>query len=256
MEDRYFIKIVDRALRVFEYVSSQAREVSIAEISDVLDINTNMAFRLLSTLNKSGYLVQDSNSSKYVVSLKVLQSSRAALSCLDIRTRALPYMELLWRECSRANVNLAVWYRNDVIVVDRIDSESVPRTYFAPGKMIPAHATALGKILLCEIEPTELSRIIEEKGLKRYTENTIVTEGQLRDELKKVARDGIAWDIEEHIPNDNCVAAPVRDQSKSIIAAISLSAFRHIIDLEELTEAANHLRVTAKRISFAMGFDN
>lgn len=256
MEDRYFIKIVDRAMRVFDYVSSQSREVSIAEISHALKINTNMAFRLLSTLKASGYVVQDSDSSKYTVSLKVLQSSRAALSCLEIRSRALPYIELLWSQCSQANVNLAVLHRDDVIVVDRIDSESVPRTYFSPGKIVPAHATALGKVLLCETDPAELSRIVKAKGLSRYTENTIVTEEQLKTELKRVASDGIAWDIEEHIPSDNCVAAPVRDRSKRIIAAISLSAFRHVMDLEELVEAANHLRVTAKRVSFAMGFDS
>ncbi len=256
MEDRYLIKIVHRALCVFEYVSSQGRQVSAAEVSDALNINTNMAFRLLATLRESGYLVQDPRTSNYVVSLKVLQSSRAALNGLEIRARALPYMELLWRECPRANVNLAVWHRDDVIVVDRIDSESVPRTYFSPGKIIPAHATALGKILLCEMQTGEFSRIIEEKGLKRYTENTIVTEERLREELEQVAREGIAWDIEEHIPNDNCVAVPIRDQSKSIVAAISLSAFRHIVGMDELTDAVNSLRITAKRISFAMGFDN
>jgi DNA-binding IclR family transcriptional regulator len=174
---------------------------------------------------------------------------------LDIRKLTMPYLELLWNQYPKANVNMAVYYRGDILVIDRIDSQSIPRTYFTPGKSLPFHCTALGKALSCELDETELDSLIAQKGLKGFTKKTIVRAEALKRELAEVRADQIAREREEYILKDNCNAVPVRDNRGKINAAIGMSAFESYLSVEELEAAAPALRDTAQRISSLGGFD-
>ena len=70
--------------------------LSIQEVCDSLGINSNMAFRLLRTMENTGYLKKDAKTGLYSLSLKVLKLSRMALQSLEIRKFAMPYLEMLW----------------------------------------------------------------------------------------------------------------------------------------------------------------
>ena len=95
-----------------------------------LDINTNMAFRLLASVVSAGYMTKNESTGQYSTSLKSLQLSRNALLSLEIRKLTMPYMELLWQRYQKANVNMAVYYDGEILVVDRIDSSSIPSYNF------------------------------------------------------------------------------------------------------------------------------
>ena len=254
--NKYVIKAVERAMTVFDYIATRGKDVSVSEVSVALELNTNMAHRLLQTMTATGYLVQSPETSKYSASLKVLQLGRVALNSVEIRRRAFPYLETLWRDARAANVNLAVLQGREVVVIDRIDSGGVPRTYSTPGKTVPTHASAMGKILLCELSDDKLTELVGTGELPRFTDTTIRTLEKLREELKEVRTNQLSWDLAEQIPNSNCVAAPVRDENARIVAAVSLSAFEMFLSREQLSQAVPRLRETANSISFAMGFNN
>ncbi|HUX14737.1 MAG TPA: IclR family transcriptional regulator [Spirochaetia bacterium] len=255
-DGKYTIQSVDRALRIFDFFCSSESTVSLTEICESLSLNSNMAYRLLMTMRDSGYLVQDQDTNKFRLSLKVLQLTRNALSTLEIRTRALPYLERLWQEYPKTNINLGLLHNGEVLVISRIESEHVPRTHFTAGKVMPVHSTALGKSLICELDESDIRKIVETRGLRPYTENTITDGEELLRQVRKARTDQVTWDYSENVPNDNCVAAPVRDASRKIIAAVSLSAFTAYMTIEELETAAIRVRETARSISYAMGFDN
>jgi DNA-binding IclR family transcriptional regulator len=151
---------------------------------------------------------------------------------------------------------MAVYHDGEILVVDRIDSQDIPRTYFTPGKTVPFHCTGLGKILICELDEGELDALIAQKGLKSFTENTITRADALKRELARVRSDQIARDREEYILKDNCNAVPIRNSEGKIIAAISLTAFESYMSVEEMEAAIPALRNTAQRISYMAGFQN
>ncbi|NPV54948.1 MAG: IclR family transcriptional regulator [Firmicutes bacterium] len=252
--DKYTVKTVERAFQILDCFWENGPQIGVTEVCNKLGINSNMAFRLLMTMEKAGYISQDPSTNKFQLTLKVLQLSRVALNAMEIRRQSMPYLEALSREYRAANVNLAVYEQGEVISIARFESEKVPRTYFHIGRRLPAHATGVGKILISELDDAELESVVNTRGLKKYTEKTISTLEELKKELEKVRHEGLAWDIEEHIPGVNCVAAPIRDGARRIIASVSLSAFEIHISLEELKEASVRLRETANSISHVMGF--
>ena len=254
-DGKYNVKIVERCLAILDYAAENDGAFSVQDIMNRLDVNVNMAYRLLTTLVNSGYLNKDEEKSTYTVSLKVMPLANRALSALEIRKAALPCMELLSQRFPNANINLGVLYNGAVIQTDRIDSQVTPRTYFVPGKAVPFHASGMGKVLACELYPEELERIIEKNGgLKEYTVHTITDYKTLVEELRKVREQGYGLDREELIINDNCNAAPIRNGDGRIVAAVSMSAFGTYISREEMDESIHFICETAHQISYFLGY--
>jgi len=252
--DKYNIKTVARCFQILDYASEQPGPISIQDVCSALDTNSNMAFRLLASLQNSGYMTKDPYTGLYSISLKTLKLSRSALQSQEIRKVTMPYLELLWNQFPKANVNMAVFYGGEVLMLDRIDTQSTPRTYFTPGRQLPFHCTALGKVLTCEMEEAEIDALIEEKGLPMYTARTITDAAEFKKELAKVRLEGVARDRNEFIEGDNCSAAPIRDRYGKIIAGISVSALTSNMLVEEIEATIPRLKETASRISYMMGY--
>ena len=254
--DKYNIKAVARCFQILDFASDQLGPISIQDVCSALDTNSNMAFRLLASLQTSGYMTKDASTGLYTVSLKTLKLSRSALQSQEIRKVTMPYLELLWNQFPKANVNMAVFHNGEVLMLDRIDTQSTPRTYFTPGRQLPFHCSALGKVLTCSLPEAQLDRLIAEKGLTKYTEQTITDPIKLKDELVKVKKEGVARDRNEFINDDNCSAVPIYGRHGEIIAGISVSALTSNMRVEEIEAAIPRLKDTASKISYMMGFSN
>jgi DNA-binding IclR family transcriptional regulator len=252
--DKYNIKTVARCFQILDFASESSGPISIQDVCTALDTNSNMAFRLLASLQNSGYMSKDPYTGLYTISLKTLKLSRSALQSQEIRKVTMPYLELLWNQFPKANVNMAVFYNGEVLMLDRIDTQSTPRTYFTPGRQLPFHCSALGKVLTSELSEAELDQIIKEKGLPKYTEKTITDPVAFKQELAKVRSEGVARDRNEFIDGDNCSAVPVRGRDGRVIAGISVSALTSNMSVEEIEGAIPRLKDTASKISYMMGY--
>ena len=253
--DRYNINAVERCFQIMDLLASKLEAISIQDVCEALGVNSNMAFRLLRTMEDTGYLSRDSKTGLYSLSLKVLKLSRMALQSLEIRKFAMPYLEMLWSSFPKANINLGMRNGDEIIMVDRIDGNRLPRTYFTPGKVIPFHCTGLGKVLCSELSEEEVLGMIERAGgLKAYTADTITDSGRLLEELRRVREEEAGRDRNEYILNDNCSAVPIRDGEGRIVAAISASALSPNMTEEEIEGTIPQLRETANRISALLGY--
>ena len=253
--DRYNINAVERCFQIMDLLASKLEAISIQDVCEALGVNSNMAFRLLRTMEDTGYLSRDAKTGLYSLSLKVLKLSRMALQSLEIRKFAMPYLEMLWSSFPKANINLGMRNGDEIIMVDRIDGNRLPRTYFTPGKVIPFHCTGLGKVLCSELPEEEVLGMIERAGgLKAYTADTITDSGRLLEELRRVREEEAGRDRNEYILNDNCSAVPIRDGEGRIVAAISASALSPNMTEEEIEGTIPQLRETANRISALLGY--
>ena len=253
--DRYNINAVERCFQIMDLLASKLEAISIQDVCEALGVNSNMAFRLLRTMENTGYLKKDAKTGLYSLSLKVLKLSRMALQSLEIRKFAMPYLEMLWSSFPKANINLGMRNGDEIIMVDRIDGNRLPRTYFTPGKVIPFHCTGLGKVLCSELSEEEVLGMIERAGgLKAYTADTITDSGRLLEELRRVREEEAGRDRNEYILNDNCSAVPIRDGEGRIVAAISASALSPNMTEEEIEGTIPQLRETANRISALLGY--
>ena len=253
--DKYTINAVGRSFRILDFIGSCPGPVSIQDVAAELECNSNMAFRLLRSLEDTGYVEKDQRTGLFSLSLKVLKLSRKALQSLEIRKYAMPCLEILWSQFPKANVNLALRDGDDILMVDRIDANQVPRTYFTPGKIVPFHCSGVGKVLVSALSDEEISAMIDRVGgLKAFTPETITDPEVFLREIAKVRLEGVGRDRNEYIPNDNCSAVPIMGADGKIAGAISTSALSSSMSAEEIENTIPELKKTASRISGMLGY--
>lgn len=250
--DNYNIRAAQRVLQALDLFVTQNAAIGVTELQRALEINSNMAFRILHTLEKARYIVMNPETGKYHLSLKVLALGRAATASLTIAKVASPHLKLLATELRKVNVIMFVYEQGDLIIAEKIDSKRLPKVYAHVGRIMPLHATAAGKILASSLSDADLEAVIARNGLDSYTPNTITDMMAFKGELTQVRTTQLAWEKEEHIQNLNGVAAAIRNQHGQIIAAVCINGFNNNVTLDELEHMTGTLLDFTYNISDTM----
>ena len=148
--------------------------------------------------------------------------------------------------------------RNEALYIDKVDSSehrSGLRMVSMLGSRLPAHCSAVGKVLLAHLSEPALEDVVSDKGLPERTRNTITDIGKLRTHLTKVLARGYAFDNEENEIFIQFVAARIRNERGEVIAAISISVPTLRIEKSKLqTTLKDRVVKTAMNISQKLGF--
>jgi IclR family transcriptional regulator, pca regulon regulatory protein len=256
--NRKYSQSLERGLAVLGCFTAERPMLGITDFAKRLGMNKSAVHRYVTTLVALGYLEQSSFSPKYRLSLRVFDLGMSALDSLGLRERAHPELELL-RQRSGCAVSLAVLEGTEIRCVDRVPGSHAERgklEELRPGSKLPAHCTALGKLLLAllpEHERRERVAAIAPTATKRAP-GTITGERELNRQLAQIAETGLAVSDEELAPQMVSIARPVRAETGSVVAAIGLTAHTTTISLERLLEHDPDLLATAERISLRLGF--
>jgi len=245
---------LDRAIRILTTLSDGTPR-TLAQLSEAIGVSNSTTFRLLATLSFYDLVQRNEVSGSYSLGLGCLQLARAYLGSSDIRREALPELEKL-RDETTETVHLAVMDQMEVVYLEKLEGlDAVGLMSSRVGGRAPAHCTGLGKVLVA-YTPIELVRAYyQEKGLKRYSNKTITRLDELLEHLEGVRRQGYAFDLGEHEPEIRCIAAPVRDFSGKVVAAISVSGTAHRMNPVTSNQAfINKILETARVISVRLGY--
>jgi IclR family transcriptional regulator, pca regulon regulatory protein len=231
--------------------------LGIADIADDLGMSRSTTHRYVITLVALGYLEQGA-SRKYRLGLRVTDLGMSALNSTGLREHAHPYLEEL-RQRTSYTVGLAILDGPEILYVDRAHSrrrgQSEIDLGLAPGSRLPAYCTAMGKLLLAYLPENEQGELITEIKLTKQGPNTITSKKALITELDEIQSEGFAVNDEELAPELHSIAAPVRNEARDVVAAVSLAAHTSTISLSELVDALSpHLVSTADRISARLGY--
>ncbi len=251
-----FSQSLERGLAILSCFTAKRPVLGIADIADELGMSRSTTHRYVITLVELGYLEQGA-SRKYRLGLRVTDLGMAALGSTGLREHAHPLLEELRRRTSYTAA-ISVLDGDEVLVVDR--ARTLRRSAAAaaepgPGARLPVHASAAGKLLLAMLPDQEQRALLARIKLTRHGPHAITSKKALRAELERIAQAGTAVEDEELQPGLLAIAAPVRDESAEISAAVTLSAPSAAITLGELQEALGpHLRAAADGISARLGY--
>jgi IclR family transcriptional regulator, KDG regulon repressor len=141
---------------------------------------------------------------------------------VDLVREAQEVARTVAAECHEA-VHTAVLDGSDVIYLVKADSTHPVRMVSAVGRRLPAHCTAVGKMLLSSLDPADLDARLPAE-LSGMTPDSITDPRRLRAELDGIRAAGVAVDNGESDGAVRCVGAPVRDHTGTVVAAMSISA--------------------------------
>lgn len=251
----YIVQSVDRALDILEAFNYSEEELGVTELAHRLGLHKNNVFRLLATLEVRGYIEQDKKSGNYRLGLKTFELASVFLHHLGIRRQAKPILEELVARCDET-AYLAVLDGPEVVYLLMQETSQTVRTIPRVGRRLPAYCTASGKVQLAYESTDRLNEIFREYPLKKLTDRTITDLAALKEHLKGVAGQGYAVDDEELEEGVRCLAAPIRDYSHRVVAAVDLSGPVSRFSFERIEQKLVPLvKEAAAKISQRLGYE-
>jgi len=221
-KSEYIIQAVSHALDLLEQFHDDVDELGVTELSKRLKLHKNNVFRLLATLESRGYIEQNRATENYRLGLKSLELGQTFIKQMGLLRQAKPILEKLVKECNETSY-VAIFKEGYSVYLDVVETDLTVRVVSRVGSRLPSYCTAAGKVHLAHMSEEEIDAILPAGGLKAYTPNTFTDRQTLKKELKQVAEQGYAIDNEELDPGVRCVAAPIRDYTRRIVGAVSIS---------------------------------
>jgi IclR family transcriptional regulator, pca regulon regulatory protein len=256
-EPRYS-QSLERGLAVLGCFSPERPVLGIADISNALKLSRSTTHRYVSTLFALGYLNQDA-SRRYRLGRGVTDLGMLAIDATGLREHAANHLAALRRETSHT-ANLSVLDGSEIVYIERARSyqTAVLDTSdlgLARGSRLPAHCTAMGKVLLASLPEHQQSELVSKMKLTAPGPNTITSKTALRVELEAVESKGFAVEDEELAAKLVAIAVPLRADSGEVVAAIDVAAHTSGSSLQELADLVGpRLVVAAHRIAGELGY--
>lgn len=223
---------------ILDLFTVERPEWGVREVAATVGVPRSSAHQVMASLVETG-LLQCRARGRYRIGWRVVELSEALRGTVDVRSCAGPHLDRLV-EAYGETTHLAVMERGRVLYVDKVlGTHNISVQGAKVGSRLEAHCTAVGKVLLARLEDTELSRMIDTGSLRRLSATTITDPIALWSDLRQVRTVGYAVDLGETLTEVHCVAAPVRDEMGSVVAALSISvpSTRFRIRRAELTRA-------------------
>ncbi len=218
--DRYIVPGLVRGLRVLQAFTPERRELGLSEIAEILSTTRSAAFRTVHTLAQLGYLLHDQRSGRYVLGPAVLRLGYGYLATRELIEVALPELERL-REATDWSTHLGVRDGRFVLYMLRVPSHMNLSSIVHVGSRLPAERTTMGRVLLAELSEAAVIALYRDDGGK--TASGRLPRG-LKDIVAQWKRDresGVVIQVGSFESGVASVAAPVRDMSGNVIAAIN-----------------------------------
>lgn len=221
MQEESTVKSLSRALRVLECFSVAEPELGVTEIAKQLGMQKSTIFNILSTFQKSGYIMQNPRTNKYYLGFKVLHLGYIVNQHLSLRDMFLPYLRAV-AEAAREVCYFAIPDNREVLYIEAVYPPGQQKTRNILGERAPMYCTGLGKAMLAFLPAADIDAVVEGE-LKPYTSFTLCNRAALRDHLEEIRQCGYAVDNMEHEFGVRCVAVPVFNSAGQVLAAVSVS---------------------------------
>jgi DNA-binding IclR family transcriptional regulator len=244
------VQSVDRALSVLEILGAR-KEAGVTEIAAELGVHKSTAFRLVAVLESRGFVEQLADRGKYRLGFGIVRLAGATAAQLDLAQESRRTCEDLAADLGET-VNVAILDADRVVNISQVRGSAGLSLYNWVGQGTPVHATSSGKVLLAHA-PDKVRDELLTARLERYTVATVTSPAVLREQLEQVRRRGWGTTAEEYETGLNAVAAPVRDATGDVVAAVSVSGPAFRMPVEGFAEVAPRVVAAADALSRRLG---
>jgi len=242
-----------RAFEIVEHLADLADGASLADIARRLDVNKQIAVKLLTTLERLGFVWRDNRVQRYNLTFRIsnlglrqLQKSRLLDQCAAV-LKALA-------EQTGELVRLAIVERDEHITWVHAVAGTKRSLQIDPNYSLAVqlNAHAIAKAWLSTLPFERALKLMLRQGIAAMTPHTKVTIEAIRNDLAQAARAGFATSYEESELGVSAIAAPVMVTSlaglRECVGAVSLAAPTHRMARPQFEACAPALIETVGRL--------
>lgn len=246
------IQSIERAAAVMRSFTEAQPELGVTELSHHVGLHKSTVSRILTTLQKEGFVSQNPTTGKYRLGVGLISLAGVALGRVDVRGAAFPYLDALVEQTQEsADVSIL----DGAACVNVLHKPSPRPLHYAMwiGRRLPLYCTASGKVLLAWLPAEERAQLLP-RSLAQHTPATITAPARLAEELAAVAAQGYALALEEYEEGYSAIAAPICNHEGGVVGALAISGPAFRLGQETMREFAAPLLATAGLISGEMGY--
>lgn len=252
-QDKYLVPALERGLLLLGQFNHRDRRLSAPELARRLNLPRSTVFRLLMTLESMGFVERTEGGHDYRLGLAVLRLGFEYLASLELTELGTPLLERLRGEIG-FSCNLVVRDGRSIVYVAKSSAPTPFTSSVHVGTRLPAHATVLGRILLEDLSLEELRELFPEDQLESYSSSTPRTVRQLYEMVQKDRQRGYVLEEAFFEARVSSVAAPVRDSSGRIVAALGATIPSSRFDPERIDDLVSKVRNTALELSRLLNY--
>lgn len=242
----YHIASVDHALRLLLLLQTKP-SIRVAEAADELNVARSTAHRLLAMLVYRGFAAQNATTRAYHPGPVLIEVGMGALSKMDVRRKARPYLERLVVTTGET-ASLQILEGDHVRFVDSVESTNAVRVASRAGLSLPAHASSGGKVLLAGMSPEAVERLYPSERLDQMTDATNADRATLFEELAEARTQGYSVNHGESEPGLVAVGVPLSDRTGTPVAALTIAGPTARMDPEGVDRAVTALHEAAREL--------
>jgi IclR family acetate operon transcriptional repressor len=251
--DKSFLAVAEKLFLTLEiFTGYREGELTLDQVTRKTGLPKSTTFRLLSSLEKCGYLSQNKESGRYSLGDRFFDLASSTLPYNRLISIVRPYLNSLVLTFAES-VNLGVYDEGMVAIIFTIDSPQPFRAAATVGSRSYLHCTSMGKALASYMDQPTLQQVFLKLGLPARTRHTLTTEEALFRELEKIREAGVSHDNQEDVEGVECYGAALLGADGKPIACMSVSgpSIRMGPKAESIRVA---VREAARRMSLALGW--
>lgn len=252
INERYVVRAVDRSLTVLALLARKPTGMDASALARAAQLHVSTVFRILQTLKLRNFVVE-TPSGLYRIGPKAFEVGSSFLRSTSLQPEGQVIVERLAAETGET-ASMGILDSDEVLYLAIAHGQRELGIQSNVGTRHPPYCTALGKVLMADLSWPDAQALLTRIELTRMTKNTIVDVSRWPEELRKVAAQGYALDAEERVLGVRAVAAPVRDHSGRVVAAISAAGPAFRITGDNLEPLILQVRKLADEFSQRLGY--
>lgn len=221
MKEKYWVPAIERTDAVLSIISNEPRKLKLMEISEKSKINKSSLFSILNTLEKLGWIYKEIDHT-YSLGAKLGLLSSKYIQQFDLSKIFDREAEKTMRKIEET-IQLSILEGDEIIYLAKKEGFARVRVATEPGMRFPAHATAMGKVMLSKYTKEELETRYYKKDFERFTNYTVENVNDLIAQIDLMSESGYIIENQEAVKGFTCIAAPILNERNEIIAAVSIT---------------------------------
>lgn len=236
-----------KAFSILEIIASGRHPLTIAEIVRACGLTKPTAHRITTMLTDMGFIERDTLKRGFIEGPRLIELALGTLRSAAPRTLRHTILRSISEQVGET-CNFGILVGSEVLYLDRVEAKWPLGLRLEAGSRVPAHCTAIGKLLLSQLPVRERQHTIAAMPLARYTGRTLTDPQQLSRALDRISATQIGIDDQEFIDGVVCVAVPVIAANGQVVGGIAASSPQARVSLEQAMTFVVAMREAAARL--------